>query len=164
MNPSIKLFTEKKLIGKKLCMSFADYKVAELWKNFMPRKKEITNAISNDLISMAIYSPSHFSNFKPTTEFEKWATVEVANFDNVATGMEIFILTGGLYAVFEYKGLNTDNAIYHYIFNSWLPTSGYALDNRPHLEILGDKYKNNDPNSEELICIPIKRLSQDQEE
>lgn len=156
MNPRIEILAEKKLIGSKCTMSFANYNIVELWKNFMPRKKEITNAISNDLISMAIYSPSHFSNFKPTAEFEKWASVEVSNFDNMPNDLETFILPGGLYALFEYKGLNTDNSIYHHIFNSWLPTSGYMLDNRPHLEILGDKYKNNDPNSEELICIPIK--------
>ena len=70
--------------------------------------------------------------------------------------MEAFILTGGLYAVFDYKGLNTDHSIYQYIFGTWLPNSDYVLDNRPHFEILGDKYKNNDPTSEEEIWIPIK--------
>ncbi len=164
MNPSIQLLTEKKLIGKKLTMSFANYNITELWKNFMPRKKEITNAISSDLISMAIYKPSHFSDFNPRNEFEKWSTIEVSNFENVPDEMETYILPGGLYALFEYKGLNTDNSIYHHIFNSWLPNSGYILENRPHLEILGDKYKNNDPNSEELICIPIKRSAQHLEE
>lgn len=29
----------------------------------------------------------------------------------------------------------------------WLPNSDYLLDDRPHFELLGDKYKNNDPNS-----------------
>jgi AraC family transcriptional regulator len=36
----------------------------------------------------------------------------------------------------------------------------YELDDRPHFEILGDKYKNNDPNSEEEIWIPIKLKKQ----
>ena len=35
-------------------------------------------------------------------------------------------------------------------------TSKYSIDNRPHFEIIGEKYKNNDPNSEEEIWIPIK--------
>jgi AraC family transcriptional regulator len=141
----------------KRTISFANYKIAELWKSFMPKRKEIINAITTDLISMTVYKPSHFIDFKPTNEFEKWATVEVTNFDNIPDDLEVFILAGGLYAVFEYKGLSTDNSIYHFIFNSWLPTSGYALDDRPHFEILGEKYKNNDPASEELICIPIKK-------
>lgn len=43
-----------------------------------------------------------------------------------------------------------------YIFGTWLPNSGYIMDDRPHFEILGAKYKNNDPESEEEIWIPIK--------
>lgn len=39
---------------------------------------------------------------------------------------------------------------------TWLPASDYNLDNRPHFEVLGEKYKNNDPTSEEEIWIPIK--------
>jgi AraC family transcriptional regulator len=158
MKPRIEILAEKKLIGIKCNMSFANYSIAELWKSFMPRRKEIKNAISTELISMAIYKHSHFSSFKPTNEFEKWATAEVANFDNVPDDLETFLLPGGLYAIFQYKGSNTDNSIFHFIFNSWLPTSSYALDDRPHFEILGEKYKNNDPTSEELICIPIKEL------
>jgi AraC family transcriptional regulator len=137
-------------------MCFSDYKIGELWRTFSPRIKEITNNLTNDRISLVIYKPNHFTDFKPTNEFERWAAVEVATFDNVPTEMETFILHGGLYAVFDYKGLNTDNSIFQYILETWLPTSYYDLDNRPHLEVLGGKYKNNDLKSEEEIWIPIK--------
>jgi AraC family transcriptional regulator len=156
MKPRIEISNEKKLVGNQLTMSFDDYKVGELWKLFMPGRRKITNNLTNDLISMTVYKPAHFASFKTTNEFAKWATVEVSNFDNVPGEMETFILPGGLYAVFDYKGLNTDHSIYEYIFGTWLPGSGYALDDRPHFEILGDKYKNNDPASEEEIWIPIK--------
>ncbi len=137
-------------------MSFANYKISELWRSFTPGRSEIANQLSGDSISVAVYSPTHFADFKPTNEFERWAAVEVSDFSNVPTGMETVILPGGMYAVFDYKGLNTDNSIYHYIFGIWLPGSDYMLDNRPHFEILGDKYKNNDPASEEEIWIPIR--------
>ena len=137
-------------------MSFANFKMGELWKSFLPLHKEISNKLTNELISMAIYQPSHFADFKPTNEFEKWAAVEVGNFDNVPKEMETFIIKAGLYAVFNYKGLHTDNAVYQYIFGTWLPASDYNLDDRAHFEILGEKYKNNDPESEEEIWIPIK--------
>ena len=65
-------------------------------------------------------------------------------------------IAGGLYAMFEYKGSSKDNSIFQYIYTSWLPNSTYVLDDRPHFEVLGKKYKNNDPNSEEEIWIPIK--------
>lgn len=156
ITPEIRLLKEKKLVGKRLTMSFADYKIAALWQSFMPLRGQITNALSNDLISMAIYKPGHFTNFKPTNEFERWATVEVSDFDKVPAGMETFVLPEGQYAVFHYKGLNTDNSIFRYIFSEWLPASGYEADNRPHFEVLGKKYKNNHPDSEEDIWIPVR--------
>ncbi|MFT5646803.1 MAG: AraC family transcriptional regulator [Aureispira sp.] len=156
MKPRIEISKDKKLVGQRLKMSAADYKVGELWKRFMPRRKEITNNLTNDLISLVVYKSTHFLNFTPTNEFERWASAEVPNFDNVPTEMEQFDLQGGLYAVFDYKGLNTDNSIFQYILGTWLPNSDFDLDNRPHFEVLGDRYKNNDPNSEEEIWIPIK--------
>ena len=68
-----------------------------------------------------------------------------------------FTLNPGSYAVFDYKGLNTDTQIFIYIFKEWLPNSDYELDERPHFEILGNKYKNGNPESEEEIWIPIKQ-------
>jgi AraC family transcriptional regulator len=156
MIPRIEKSTERKLIGIRLTMSLADNRTGQLWKSFMPRRSEIKNHVANDMISMQVYKSTHFTDFKLTNEFEKWATVEVANFDNVPNGMETFILTGGLYAVFDYKGLSTDNSIFQYIFGTWLPGSDFNLDDRPHFEVLGHKYKNNDPTSEEEIWIPVQ--------
>jgi AraC family transcriptional regulator len=137
-------------------MSLANNRTGELWQDFMRKRREISNNVTNDLISMQVYKPTHFADFKPTQEFEKWATVEVSNFESLPTGMETFSLAGGLYAVFDYKGSNNDPSIFQYIFGTWLPNSEYFLDGRPHFEVLGDKYKNNDPTSEEEIWIPIK--------
>jgi AraC family transcriptional regulator len=156
MSPRIEKLNEKKLIGKRLTMSLADNKTTELWSSFMPNRRFIVNNLTKDLISLQVYKPSHFANFKPTNEFEKWAIVEVSNFENVPNDMETFTLTGGLYAVFDYKGSNTDNSIFELIFGTWLPNSEYDLDDRPHFEVLGEKYKNNDPTSEEEIWIPVQ--------
>jgi AraC family transcriptional regulator len=137
-------------------MSLADNKTGELWRSFASRRSEIANNLTRDLISMQIYGPAYFADFKPTNEFEKWATVEVKDFEKVPDDMETFTLYEGLYAVFDYKGSSNDPAIFQYIFETWLPNSGYDLDDRPHFEVLGGKYKNNDPTSEEKIWIPIK--------
>ena len=137
-------------------MSFVNYKIGDLWRSFSPRRNEIKNNLTNEMISLAIYKPNHFVEFNPNNEFERWAALEVANFDNVPLGMEGFVLPGGLYAVFDYQGSSTDKSIFQYIMGTWLPTSNYILDDRPHFEVLGDKYKNNDPTSEEEIWIPIK--------
>jgi AraC family transcriptional regulator len=156
MRPRIKIITEKKLVGKRLKMSRADNKTDKLWKSFIPRRKEITNNLTGDLISMSVYDRDYFENFNPSSEFEKWAAIEVSDFDKIPDDMEHFILAGGLYAVFNYKGSSDDISIFLYIFGSWLPNSDYNLDDRPHFEVLGNKYKNKDPKSEEQIWIPIK--------
>jgi len=153
--PTIKTLNEKKIVGKRLKMSLSNNLTGELWKSFMTKRKEIINNTSSDLISLQIYKPFHFVNFNPHNEFEKWASIEVANFDLIPDGMESLTIESGLFAVFNYKGSSSDKSIYQYIFTTWIPNSKYAIDNRPHFEILGEKYKNNDPNSEEEIWIPI---------
>lgn len=157
MKSRIETLPEKKLIGKKMKMSLSNNKTAELWKSFMPRRKEIQNCIDTNLYSMQIYDPLYFNNFDFNTDFEKWATIEVTDFDKVPEEMEPFTLTSGLYAVFTHKGdASTAPKTFQYIFTTWLPNSNYILDNRPHFEILGEKYKNNDSTSEEEIWIPIQ--------
>ncbi len=156
MEPRIERSKEKKLVGKRLTMSLSDNKTGDLWRSFMPRRKEITNNLTSDLISMAVYEPFHFLDFQPTQAFEKWAAIEVSDFESVPNEMETFTLSAGLYAVFDYKGSGGDHDIFQYIFGVWLPDSQYVLDNRPHFEVLGNKYKNEDPDSEEEIWIPIR--------
>jgi len=157
MQPEIKVLVEKKLVGIKITMSLASNKTFELWRSFMPNKKNILNCLSNQLFSIQVYNSAfNFNTFSVDAEFEKWAVVEVEDFSNVPNNMETFILGTGLYAVFYYKGLSTDTKIFEYIHATWLPNSIYLLDQRPHFEIMDERYKNGDPNSEEEIWIPIK--------
>ncbi|RXQ95746.1 AraC family transcriptional regulator [Ancylomarina salipaludis] len=157
MKPLIQDLKEKKLAGQRTKMSLLNNKTAELWKSFLPRRKEITGKLTSDLFSLQIYDTSYFDNFDPGKVFEKWALVEVSDFKNIPDKMESFLLSGGKYAVFHYKGLSNDSSIFEYIFSTWLPASDYELDMRPHFEILGENYSNNNPNSEEEIWIPIKK-------
>lgn len=149
---------EKKLVGKNRSMSFADNTTAELWRSFMPHRKEIQNALSSDLYSMQVYPPLFFERFNPSAAFEKRAALEVRDFDAVPDGMEAFVLPAGTYAVFLYKGPAGSPVPFQYILQTWLPQSGYALDARPHFELLGEKYKNNDADSEEEIWIPVRKI------
>lgn len=157
LKPEIKTLTEKKLVGKRMLMSFSNNSTGDLWRSFMPRRKEIKSNSGTDLFSLQIYAPAFFDDYNPDAVFEKWAAVEVTSFNTIPAGMETFILGSGLYALFLYKGAASAAAsTFRYIFEAWLPASGYQLDDRPHFEILGAKYKNEDPDSEEEIWIPIK--------
>lgn len=157
MKPRIEKIISKRLIGKRMQMSLSANKTGDLWQNFMQRRTEIKNSIGNDLYSIQVYDPMYFVDFNPDAEFEKWAAVEVSDFDKIPPEMESCGLPGGLYAVFLHKGAaSTGPKTFQYIFETWLPDSGFILDNRPHFEILGEKYKNEDPDSEEEIWIPVK--------
>jgi AraC family transcriptional regulator len=152
----IETLLPKTLVGMKLEMSLAQNRTGELWRSFMPRRKEITNALGKEMYSLQVYGEDYYKAFSPANMFIKWAAVEVSDSGEVPEGIEVFQLQGGLYAVFSYIGPAGNPAIFQYIYSEWLPASGYGLDVRPHFEVLGETYKNDSPHSEEEIWIPIK--------
>lgn len=157
LSPRIEILKEKKLVGKHANMTLAGNKTSLLWQCFMQARRTVKNAVGNDLYSIQIYPVTYFENFNPNTGFEKWATVEVTDFDRVPDVMEPFTLPGGLYAVFTHRGGPATGAqTFQAILGTWLPGSEFTMDNRPHFEVLGEKYKNNDPDSEEELWIPIR--------
>src|SRR5690349_7350618 len=98
MEPRIETLREKRLIGNHMRMSLANNRTGELWRSFMPRRREIQNHLNAEMISMQVHDkPVNPGDLNQ--EFEKWAVVEVADFNTVPEGMETFVLEGGLYAV-----------------------------------------------------------------
>lgn len=154
MSPIVKTIPEILLVGKHLEMSLQNNRTAELWGSFGTLIKTIPNRIDSFRYSLQEYPPHYFDQFNPTLSFKKWALVAVEDQANIPENCESFKLPGGAYAVFHLIG--NDTKIFQYIYSSWLPNSAYTLDQRPHFELLGDKYKNGDPLSEEDIYIPIK--------
>lgn len=156
--PEIKTIPAKKIIGISTITSIANDTTPAMWKQFMPRRNEITNNISNEFISMQVFDDSiPFSDFDANTQFVNWAGVEVSDFSNIPQGMKSHTIQGGKYAVYLHKG---DFKKYfetrHYIMDTWVPQNGYQLDDREYFEILGERYKNGSPNSEEEVWIPVK--------
>lgn len=157
MEAQIKTLSEKKLIGKTIEMSFTENKTFQLWSSFMPRRKEIKNVTDANLYSLEVFSENHFDHFDANKTFQKWAAVEVSDFDNIPEEMETLVIPTGLYAVFLHKGPATEaQKTYHFIFAEWLPNSEYMVDNRPHFAIMDERYKKDDPDSEEEVWIPVK--------
>lgn len=144
------------LLGKRLTMSLTNNRTGELWRNFMPLRHTIKNAVGTNLFSVQIFK-NVFTYNNPNTLFEKWAAVPVTDFSTIPAGMEPLLIPEGRYAVFIYRGSSAEgHKVFDYIFNTWLPTTDYEIDHRPHFELLGKNYKNNDPTSEEEIWIPVK--------
>lgn len=156
--PKIVTIPPKKLAGLRMKMSINHDRTVELWKNFMFRRMEIRNRLNENFYSLQLYDPDlDFRDFTPETEFEKWAAIEVSDFKQVPANFKKHVLTGGLYAVFNFKGKpETFPNFFYFIFSTRLPASGYELDSRAHFELLGSKYRRDDPESEEEIWIPVK--------
>ncbi len=155
-NPKIETISEINLIGKRITMSFSNIQTPSLWKSFMPRRKEIKNTIGTEFYSVEIYKDlTHFQHFNPEKSFEKWAAVQVSNIEEIPSEMDSLIIPKGKYAVFNHRGKGSQaSKVYRYILEDWLPNSEFALDNRPHFAVMGEKYKNEDPESEEELWFP----------
>tara|TARA_R110002074_G_scaffold39190_1_gene105505 strand:+ start:6280 stop:6762 length:483 start_codon:yes stop_codon:yes gene_type:complete len=156
MEPRIVALKSRNVVGISQEMSLVDNQTFDLWKSFRVRSCEIVNRISEDFISLQLFPNGYFDVFDPSSRFVKWACVEVNSIENLPHNMYILTIPAGSYAVFEHKGSSSPQDIFQYIYGEWIPKSKYQLDNRPHFEVLGVKYKFNDPTSEEEIWIPIK--------
>lgn len=156
--PKIITIQDKKLVGQSVEMSLLQNKTFELFSSFMPNRKQITNRVDTAIYEVLVYdSINYFSEFNPNTTFEKWATVEVSDYESIPETMNSYNLQGGLYAVFIHKGLaEAFSKLMQFIFWEWFPKSEYVLDDRAHFLVLGDNYKKDSPDSEETVYIPIR--------
>ncbi|MFA0962302.1 GyrI-like domain-containing protein [Roseivirga sp. BDSF3-8] len=147
------------LAGMPMEMSLNKDQTNILWQAFMPRRQAIPQPIGHDLYSVEIY-PSGFemATFDNSTVFTKWAAVRVASADNLPRNMKPLQIPKGRYAVFIHHGVAKDfSKTAAFIYEEWLPKSGYMLDQRPHFEVMGKKYYGPiDPRSQEEVYIPVR--------
>jgi AraC family transcriptional regulator len=158
-SPRIVEIEPKTLIGSRVQCSLQEDKTGALWQQFMPKRKNIKHRVNQDYISAQNFDgPLDMQNFTEETQFERWAAVEVAEIEDIPEGLEPLKIEGGKYAVFIHRGLLSDfHKTKNYIFDTWLPASGFSLDDRVHFEVMGEKYYGpTDANSEEEIWIPVR--------
>ncbi len=159
MEPKLIELEERKLVGIKINTSLSESNTTDLWKTFMNQIDQITDRKNKLYYSVQIYPKGiNLDAFTPITVFEKWAAVEVNSFDSIPEGMDELTIDFGKYAVFRHKGIATDFfRTSQYIFGTWLPSSDYKLQDRPHFEIMGTDYNGpDDQDSEEDVYIPIR--------
>jgi AraC family transcriptional regulator len=132
-------------------MSLEKNLTQELWRRFMPERNRISNRVGTDLFSMQVYDKKpDFNHFDPTSEFTKWATIEVRDHLHIPEGLHPYILCEGLYAVFIHTGIPQQfSKTFNSIFDQWFPVSGYELDHREHFERLPKDYSPVDPSARE---------------
>lgn len=155
MEPRIEIIEEKFLIGMSVEMSLVDNKTFQLFSTFMPRKKEISNSLNQDIYDLIIYPKDYFQTFNPNANFKKHALVEVSDLENVPEEMESIILPKGKYAVFTFEGHIPNQENFEYIFSTWLPKSSFKIDDRPHFDILSEKIQRKAPDAIQEVWIPV---------
>ncbi|WP_226582730.1 GyrI-like domain-containing protein [Halobacillus litoralis] len=159
MEPEIIKIDRKKLVGKSKQMSLEVDTTTELWQSFMPLQKNISNRVDHRLYNMKIFDRGYGpDNFNTRTTFQKWAAVEVSDYTKATSELERYDLQGGWYAVFLHRGpARTFHKTLQYIFELWLPSSCYELEEREHFERLTEEYRPDDPDAVEEIWIPIRK-------
>lgn len=155
----IEILEDKFLCGRSMPMSVIEDKTKALWSSFMPLRGSISNKENSDFYSLQVYHDLFdYKNFDPNQYFTKWAAVEVKDALNIPNQLQLFTLNGGLYAVFIHRGTPQGfRKTFQFIFEEWLPASKYQVDDRPHFELLTDKYRPDDPSATEEVWIPIKQ-------
>ena|SRR5436190_15157178 len=147
----------KIMAGVSMSMTLGDNKTPELWKSFMPFRNQIPHRVGEELFNIQRYDNFDYDKLSLKTPVTKFASVEVKQKDKLPGGLHHFTLSGGSYAVFLYRGTPARfKEFFDYIYKEWLPSSGYDLDDREHFEVLGEKYKRDDPASQEEIWIPVR--------
>ena len=148
-----------RVAGLRSRMSSKHDTTAQLWQQFMPLRNDIEDKLDASLWSVEVYpDPEFFRNFDPSREFEKWACVPVARMVTKPADFLELQIPSGLYAVFSYKGKPSESReFFRYIYDTWMPASKYSIDHRPHLAVMGTKYKGEHPESEEEIWIPVQK-------
>ena len=156
----VSLQSDKLLVGMAAKISVASDATPSLWQRFMPRRKEILNAVGEALYSVQDFSESGgFASFTPEIVFEKWTAVEVANRNGVPNEMQLYALRGGHFAVFDHYGPPSEfPKTLNFIFSQWLLQSEWQLDDREHFEMLLPGWRADDLNAREEVWIPVKKL------
>jgi AraC family transcriptional regulator len=157
MLPHFEVLPPTTLVGHCRCMTLLADSTADLWQDFQRLLRAQGVAPEAARYSVRVYQPGYFEDFNPAVPFEKWASVALGPNESLLPGTEMLVLPGGLYAVFDYRGpAAAGSQVFNYIFGTWLPASGYVLDERPHFEVLGERFHRTAPDSEEEIWVPVR--------
>ena len=131
--------------------------IAQLWDQFNQRIAALgglPNEIGDAAIGLCIGSDD-----EPLEgAFEYVAGFPVSSVDQVPDGFVVREVPAHTYAVFSHKGdLPTLSKTYAYIYETWLPQSGYQLAAKIDFEYYDQDFKDFAPDSVFYIYVPIEK-------
>ena len=120
--------------------------IPQLWDKFDPRIDEIQH-LSEPHVSYGL-----MESFDQMSRLDYKAGVSVETADVLPEGMSRWNVPANTYAVFE-TTLPTIGDTFGYIYNTWLPASGYRQAAGPYFERYGDTFSPDNPSLS--IYIPV---------
>ena len=161
MQPKIVDLDEMTVVGISSLVSMKCNLIHQLWERFMPREKEIKDVaipgvgleVSFDMKEVKVEGTE-----KKDYEFIVLVGLPVNNIDDIPEGMTYKKIPAHKYAKFVHKGLISKiMETFNYIYEEWLPTSGYEGDSQAcEIEWYDERFKIESEDSEFDIYVPIK--------
>lgn len=133
----------------------ANQEIKEMWANqFNPRAAEIKH-VCNDREAFGI---CWCEDSLPQGHFKYLAAFEVDREADVPEGMTLLKVPEQTYAVFTHRGgLDGLQATFRYIYEEWLPASGYRRSAGPDIEVYDEDFKDFAPDSVLYLWIPVTK-------
>jgi len=131
--------------------------ISGLWETFN-RRMEALGGITNETGEAAIGLCTTPEITPPEGGFEYVAGLPVTAVEDLPEGFVVRHVPEHTYAVFAHKGdLASLGATYAYIYENWLPQSGYQLADRIDFEYYNEDFKDFAPDSVFYIYVPIEK-------
>ncbi len=128
-------------------------KVVEHWKKFAQTKHLIKDHKKGELYGIALSSELELREKKLTY----LAGVSTTNTDQNLTDHSFINMQGGLYALFENRGLaQKHSSLMDYIYGIWIPNSQYKRRPGYDFEIFDKRYQLDNEDSISTFCLPIE--------
>jgi predicted transcriptional regulator YdeE/DNA-binding transcriptional MerR regulator len=156
MEPKIKTYPSFTLVGLRYFGRNENQEISQLWEQFN-QKMRLIGGIKNETGEVAIglcITPEFLS---PDGSFEYVAGLPVSKVEDVPQGFVVREVPEYTYAVFAHTGdLEGLGKTYEYIYETWLPQSGYQLAAKLDFEYYDDDFKNFSSDSIFYIYVPIE--------
>lgn len=153
MEPKIVTLTDITVVGLPWVGLPGGQGIPETWDVFNQRCREIKHIAANS----PAYGVCSMLPNGTQGEFEYTPSFAVDRVEDVPEGMVVRQVPSGQYAVFSHVGpLDTLKATYEYIYQVWIPQSGYKVASGIDFELYGPEFVDGAPDSKFYIYIPVK--------
>lgn len=151
MDPEIKSLPGFTVVGLPYRGINEKNEIPQLWEQFVPRVDEIKHRIRDHKAYGVIGTAD-----EKTGEFDYLTGLPVESVGDLPDGMRSWEVPEQLYAVFPCT-LPSLMHTFQYIYQVWLPQSGYTRADGPEFELYDENFRPDEGRLDMFVYIPIKK-------